>query len=131
MMRPPLPQVPRLRARLPRAALAFFVLAAMLVAHLCAGLTPAFATLTDPARPIGVAYVAPHVGCDHADPGATPDPTQAPASHFCAVACCVVAPAPALVEVSPTPTRGAPAPLGAATPWASLSRAPPAPPPRG
>ena len=130
-MRQSLLQAPRLRARLSRAALAVVVLAAMLVAHLCAGLTPAFATLTDLARPIGVAYLAPHGGCDHADPGATPDPAQAPGSHFCAVACCVVAPAPGLVEVSPTPTRGAPTPLGASKPWASLSRAPPSPPPRG
>ena len=110
-------------ARWLRLALAAVVVVAMLAAPFCVGASgQAFAAAS-----------AAHEGCDPSHGGAghgTPDAPRVMA-HGCAVLCCVVAPAPLAASVSRRAARVAPAPAPVLARWASLTRAPPSPPPRG
>jgi hypothetical protein len=111
-------------ARWLRLALAAAAVVAMLAAPFCVGAS---------GQAFAAAASAAHVGCDPSHGGAehgTPDAPRVRA-HGCAVLCCVVAPAPLAASVSRRAARVAPAPAPVPARWASLTRAPPSPPPRG
>lgn len=110
-----------------RAALLALAMAAVLLAQFAMAAAPAVAASAPPSPDAALADCGHHVApaADQRD-DARPD-----AAHVCVVACCVIAPAP----LAPVARRGVarfePAAILPPPVWASLTRAPPSPPPRG
>lgn len=110
-----------------RAALLAFAMAALLLAQFAMAAAPAVAAPAPPSPDAALTDCGHHVS----PPTDRRDDARPGAAHVCVVACCVVAPAPLAPVARRGMARFESAAVVAPPVWASLTRAPPSPPPRG